>query len=406
MTQLMEKVERLWAIPIFFTKGENCVPKGFGAFLEEESPFICAPSLVGLLVEKCRSQELPVVYQDENHVIFACIRVRDGYYLTGPVCTEELGYTGLHRFYEYYGLPGKERKHPARTSLSRILTFTAVLNEMENKIPLEAEDILKANALAETSEKEVEKEDIMLEMRKLDEDLYHHTYQEERYVMEAVAQGRPAEARRRADALLGSAGILSGKKKNHYRNLAMTAVTIATREVIQSGVSPAKAYRLSDIFINRIDQCTKTEELEEYYRRALYEFAKLAADTKEEKTASSYTEQCKDYIYKNYNRKIYLEDIAKAIGISPGHLSRVFHKDMDISIQEYIRKFRVERAANLLKYSEASLAEISDYVCFHSQSHFGSAFRQYMKMTPRQYRDRYKEKEFRSQSIPPYPQAR
>lgn len=400
MSQLMEKIERLWGIPIFFTEGGTCVPKGSGAFLEEESPFICAPFLVELLVEKCGCQELPVVYKDENHVIFACIKVKGGYYLTGPVCTEELGYTGLRFFYEYYGLPGKERRHPARTSLLRILTFTAVLNEIENGIPLETEDILKANALAATAAAEVEKEDIMLEMRKLDEDLYHHTYQEERYVMEAVAQGLPAEARRRADALLGSAGILSGNKRNHFRNLAMTVATVATREVIQSGVSPAKAYRLSDIFINRIDQCARTEELEEYCRKALYEFAKLAADAKAEKTASSYTEQCKDYIYKNYNHKIYLENIAEAIGISPGHLSRVFHKDMDISIQEYIRKFRVERAANLLKYSEASLAEISDYVCFHSQSHFGSAFRQYMNMTPKQYRDRYKEKEFRSQHVP------
>ncbi len=399
MSQLMEKIERLWGIPIFFMEGGKCVPKGSGAFLEEESPFVCAPFLVELLVEKCGCQETPVVYRDENHVIFACMEAKGGYYLTGPVCTEELGYTGLRRFYENYGLPGKERRHPVRTSLLRILTFTAVLNEIENGISLETEDILKANALAEIAETEVEKDDIILEMRKLDDDMYHHTYQEERYVMEAVAQGRPAEARRRAGALLSSAGVLSGKKQNHYRNLAVTVVTVATREAIQGGVSPAKAYRLSDIFINRIDQCTKTEELEEYCRRALYEFAKLVADIKAEKTVSGYTEQCKDYIYKNYNRKIYLEDIAEGIGISPGHLSRVFHKEMDISIQEYIRKFRVERAANLLKYSEASLAEISDYVCFHSQSHFGNAFKKYMNMTPKQYRDRYKEKEFRSQPV-------
>ena len=129
----------------------------------------------------------------------------------------------------------------------------------------------------------------------------------------------------------------------------------------------------------------------------IYEFAKLVADQKAEKTAANYTEQCKDYIYKNYNRKIYLENIAAAIGISTGHLSRVFRQDMGMSIQEYIQKFRVERAANLLKYSEASLTEISDYVCFHSQSHFGSAFKRYMKMTPKQYRDTYKKKEFRSQ---------
>ena len=54
-----------------------------------------------------------------------------------------------------------------------------------------------------------------------------------------------------------------------------------------------------------------------------------------------------------------------------------------MKIQDYILKFRIERAANLLKYSDASISEISDYVCFNSQSHFGSIFKQYMQMTPR-----------------------
>ena len=112
---------------------------------------------------------------------------------------------------------------------------------------------------------------------------------------------------------------------------------------------------------------------------------------------SVYTEQCRDYIEKHFHNKIYLEDIADAIGISQGHLSRIFRKDMGISVQDYIQKFRIERAANLLKYSEAGLAEISDYLCFHSQSHFGCVFKQYMNMTPRQYRDMYKQKEFRSE---------
>ena len=41
---------------------------------------------------------------------------------------------------------------------------------------------------------------------------------------------------------------------------------------------------------------------------------------------------------------------------------------------------RIERAENLLKYSEASLTEISsEYLCFSSQSHFGKVFKVYKK---------------------------
>ena len=396
MAQLIEKIELLCGIPVFHMEDEKSAPKSFGAFLEQESPFVCAPSLVELLVGRCRRQQLPVVYKDENGIFFICVRRRRGFYLAGPVCTEDLGYEGLNRFWEAYGIAGEEKKHPVKTVLIRILAFAAIIGELENGTPIEYEEIRKANGLAEETEADVEKEDTALELRKLDDEIYHHTYQEERYVMESVREGRPEEARRRSDALMENAGILSGRKRNHYKNLAVTSVTVCTREAIAGGVSPAKAYRLSDIFINRIDRCMDTAQLQEYFRKAIYEFACLVAEEKKEKAAGSYTEQCKDYIYKNYNHKIYLEEIADAVGISPGHLSRVFRQDMDMTIQEYIQKFRVERAANLLKYSEASLTEISDYVCFHSQSHFGNAFKRYMQMTPKQYRDRYKEKEFRS----------
>lgn len=396
MSQLMEKIEALCGIPIFCTEDENSAPKSIGAFLEQESPFACAPFLVELLVKRCMRQALPVVYKDEYGAFFICVKGKSGFYLAGPVCTEDMDYAGLNRFYEAYGIAGEEKKHPVKTVLFRILTYAAVISELENGVPLDCEEILKENGLVEEVEAEVEKEDTVLEMRKRDDDMYHHTYQEERYVMESVREGRPGEARRRADVLFENAGILSGRKKNHYKNLAVTSVTVCTREAIAGGVSPARAYRLSDIFINRIDRCADTNQLQEYFRKAIYEFASLVAEVKSEKAASSYTEQCKDYIYKNYNHKIYLEEIAEAIGISPGHLSRVFRQDIGMTIQEYIQKFRVERAANLLKYSEASLTEISDYVCFHSQSHFGNAFKRYMQMTPKQYRDQYKEKEFRS----------
>ncbi|MDO4305424.1 MAG: AraC family transcriptional regulator [Eubacteriales bacterium] len=398
MADFMKKMELLWGIPIFYVEKMGEIPQSYGTFLEEESPFLCSPQLTGMLVEKCISQELPVVYKDENKVYFICVKGKEGFYLSGPVCTEELTYAQLHRFYKGYHIDVKENKHPLRTSLVRILNFTALISELTEGKKLEAFDLLKANSLVE-EEEEPEREDIILEMQMLDDEAYHHTYQEERYVLDCVREGREKDVCQRVGALVESAGTLSSKQMNHFRYLAIVTVTISTREAIAGGVSPAKAYRLSDILINKIDKCTDLESVMEYFRKAPCEFARMVAETKNKKQSSSYTEQCKDYIYKNYHHKIQLEKVAEAIGVSQGHLSRVFRDDTGMSIQDYIQQFRVERAANLLKYSEASLMEISDYVCFHSQSHFGSVFKKYMGMTPGQYRNRYKQKEFRSGKI-------
>ena len=98
----------------------------------------------------------------------------------------------------------------------------------------------------------------------------------------------------------------------------------------------------------------------------------------------------------NYQLELTAAELSQSVFVSPQYLSRIFRQDTGEKIQDYILKFRVKRAANLLKYSDATLSEISDYVCFNSQSHFGSVFKEFMKMTPRQYREKYKRKEFYS----------
>ena len=67
---------------------------------------------------------------------------------------------------------------------------------------------------------------------------------------------------------------------------------------------------------------------------------------------------------------------------------------MKVRLQEYIARFRVERAANLLKYSNESIAGIGDYVGFPSQSYFGNTFKKYMGMSPGQYREKYQNSSF------------
>ena len=54
---------------------------------------------------------------------------------------------------------------------------------------------------------------------------------------------------------------------------------------------------------------------------------------------------------------------------------------------------RVKRAANLLLYSDLSLTQIAEYVNFPNQSYFGRLFKKYKNMTPRTFRDSYKNKE-------------
>lgn len=73
--------------------------------------------------------------------------------------------------------------------------------------------------------------------------------------------------------------------------------------------------------------------------------------------------------------------------MSSSYLSRLFKKETGDSVSAYIRKQKIEKARNLLRYSDYSVIEIANRLSFSSQSHFIQQFREIVGMTPKKYRD-------------------
>lgn len=208
--------------------------------------------------------------------------------------------------------------------------------------------------------------------------------------MDAVKEGDIEEAVRLSKGMDVNVGRLGESEVEHWRNLSIVAATLCARAAIEGGVMPSIAYRLSGFYINKSTACKDITQIMIYRNHAIEELAKRVREQKDKRHTSSYTEQCKDYVSGHYREKIYLEDIADALGISSSYLSRLFKKETGISLQDFINDVRVEKAANLLRYSEETLPGIAEYVNFPSQSYFGKIFKQKMKMTPKQYRELYK----------------
>ncbi len=146
--------------------------------------------------------------------------------------------------------------------------------------------------------------------------------------------------------------------------------------------------------INKSTACKDITQILIYRNHAIEELARRVREQKGRRHVSSYTEQCKDYVYRHFREKIYLEEVADTLGISASYLSRLFKKETGKGLQDFINDVRVEKAANLLIYSEETLLEIAEYVNFPSQSYFGRVFKHKMQMTPKQYRELYKPAEF------------
>lgn len=388
MEYLYTKISIMTNIKIFEWDCETDEISCYGVLAEQSNPLILSEELRELLKNRIMNQKTPVIYQDENKVIFCGMREKmTKMLLLGPICIEDMSYVEIHRYCKAYQIENEQC--PPKLKLQNLLALLELLSYIKIEEKYEDEEILDANG-------QIEKQEIGLEadVRIDTEDIYHHTYQEEVKTMDYIREGNLEEVVGAVELLASTAGKLSENEIRNERNLGICSITLATRAAIEGGAAPAKAYKLSDLYINKIDQCKRMTEIFEYRKRSLYDFAKLVVEEREKRANSRYTEQCKEYIRKYYHQKICIPDIAEALGVSESHLSRIFKKETGESIQKYSMHMRIERAENLLKYSEASLTEISEYLCFSSQSHFGKVFKVYKNMTPKQYRDYYKSPEF------------
>lgn len=81
-----------------------------------------------------------------------------------------------------------------------------------------------------------------------------------------------------------------------------------------------------------------------------------------------------------------LAELAHEADLHPVYFARAFRRRYRCSPGEYLRRFRLERAVDLLHERKASLADIALSCGYVDQSHFTHAFRRAYRCTPAQYR--------------------
>ncbi|HYX51573.1 MAG TPA: helix-turn-helix transcriptional regulator, partial [Ktedonobacteraceae bacterium] len=74
----------------------------------------------------------------------------------------------------------------------------------------------------------------------------------------------------------------------------------------------------------------------------------------------------------------------------PSYLSRVFKKEMGITLTDYINKLRIEEAKYMLDHRNISVSEAALSVGFNDPNYFSKVFTKLEHMAPHDYRKRKK----------------
>jgi AraC family transcriptional regulator len=93
-----------------------------------------------------------------------------------------------------------------------------------------------------------------------------------------------------------------------------------------------------------------------------------------------------DYIQRNLDSSLQLDDLARVAAFSPFHFHRIFKTMIGETLSSFVKRTRLERALYLLTYrSGATLTEIALACGFASSSEFSRSFRKHFGVAPRQF---------------------
>lgn len=92
------------------------------------------------------------------------------------------------------------------------------------------------------------------------------------------------------------------------------------------------------------------------------------------------------YMDEHYAEKIVLEDLAALVDLNPVYFSVLFKKETGMNVSSCLKQIRMERAKELLRTTNETIAAIGDAVGYRDSRHFSQSFSKYVGVKPALYR--------------------
>ncbi|MCD8021145.1 MAG: AraC family transcriptional regulator [Clostridiales bacterium] len=110
--------------------------------------------------------------------------------------------------------------------------------------------------------------------------------------------------------------------------------------------------------------------------------------SKSSKLQDFYIHEALAFIEQYFQNNISVEDIANTCGLNRSYFGKIFREAMGRSPQEFLMKYRMTKAAELLKLTDLSIADVGSAVGYPNQLHFSRAFKNVYGISPREWRNK------------------
>ena len=153
--------------------------------------------------------------------------------------------------------------------------------------------------------------------------------------------------------------MLSNDLVQNFRYHCIILLAMITRFCIEGGMPGEEAYRRSDFYILKIDAATTIDQIEILHDEACIDFTKHMQNRKRHTICSKPIALVLNYIYTHMHENVTVKELAKAVGLNPSYLSRLFHTQMGCTVHQYILDQKINTAKQWLQFSDKSFVYIT-----------------------------------------------
>ncbi|MEX0322607.1 MAG: helix-turn-helix domain-containing protein [Puniceicoccaceae bacterium] len=257
-----------------------------------------------------------------------------------------------------------------KTAIAANLTNEAALQQARRKAQRESEKFLVIEASKEGWARD---------------DLRSTYLHEEPGLLTAIKEGRIKDARSILNIILVSIYSAAEHNTDLLKSCILELVVMMSRAAVEAGANPSVLLGNNYRFITDLAAITDEEDLAAWVRDMLE--ALISSIQKSEAYPHFMVlNKALAYMETHLHEPIKRDEVAKHVGMSPSHFSKIMMDRLGRSFSELLNQYRINRAKQLIATTDYNLTAVAMECGFFDQSHFSRTFRKSTGMTPKDFR--------------------
>jgi two-component system, response regulator YesN len=135
-------------------------------------------------------------------------------------------------------------------------------------------------------------------------------------------------------------------------------------------------------------RCSSVDQIFEYLSIMVGESLQVIIEDKKQADTKP-IRLAKQYIQQNYMKPVSLEEVGSLVGFNASYFSTLFKKESGSNFMDYLSEMRMNKAKELLRETNLSVAVICEQVGYNDLKNFTKSFKKNIGLNPNEYRKLY-----------------